>query len=461
MALREYLTIPLIVDLKPGDKAQALEELVRTLCKTLRVRKQKQIMDEILKREDSASTYIGQGVALPHARVPIEPDFAVAVGRCLAGIPYDAARGAQAQIIVLLLTKDTADRPRHLEMLSEIAALFKSSTIRDTVLAADVPLDLRKVLTGTRSTKAVRTQRTTRRHPEPVLATAARLASEIKAKHIVVFADTVAKDDFLNQLRPRSGKVMIVCSNKSRFDPADKRIHAVVNAPSFPSSRFDQMKIGILLALSRNLLNRNDKVVCVSGNPKKGVFDTLVILDIAAEYEFFFTNAQNILPPDVKPEVLERVLAFAAEIALEGREGKPIGTIFVVGDTNTVNGFVRQLIINPFRGYTESERNVLDPGLDETIKEFASIDGAFIVTGDGVVLSAGSYLRPQAVEVESLPSGFGARHAAAAGITACTNALAITVSESTGMVSLFKNGVILMTISKPVVQDRGVVQKML
>ena len=100
----------------------------------------------------------------------------------------------------------------------------------------------------------------------------------------------------------------------------------------------------------------------------------------------------------------------ANEIAVEGREGKPTGTIFVLGDTNSVNAYIRQLIINPFRGYSEAERSILDPGLDETIKEFASIDGAFVITGDGVVLSAGSYLRPPndaEEDVGKLPSGFG------------------------------------------------------
>jgi diadenylate cyclase len=183
---------------------------------------------------------------------------------------------------------------------------------------------------------------------------------------------------------------------------------------------------------------------------------------VGKEYDFFFTAAQNIVPPDVKPEVLERVLALAGEIAVEGREGKPVGAIFVLGDTNSVTGYVRQLIINPFRGYSEAERSILDPSLAETIKEFAAIDGAFIITGDGIVLSAGSYLRPQPIdERQALPGGFGARHVAAAGITACTNAIAIAVSESTGMVTLFKNGVAMMALARPVTPEKNQVQRFL
>jgi DNA integrity scanning protein DisA with diadenylate cyclase activity len=169
--------------------------------------------------------------------------------------------------------------------------------------------------------------------------------------------------------------------HKARFELArNRKIAALIQVPSIPASRTGQIKIGILLALSRNLIGRESKVICLSGNSANGVFDTIVVIDVAMEYEFFFTTAQSIVPPDVKPEVLERVIGLAQEIAVEGREGKPVGTIFVLGDTNSVNASVRQLIINPFRGYSEAERNILDPGLVETIKEFASIDGAFVIT---------------------------------------------------------------------------------
>ena len=75
-------------------------------------------------------------------------------------------------------------------------------------------------------------------------------------------------------------------------------------------------------------------------------------------------------------------------------------------------------MINPFHGYPESERNILDPRLEETIKEFSAIDGAFIVRGDGVILAAGRYLAPRGKLDPPLPHGLGTRHEAAASITA-------------------------------------------
>ena len=134
-------------------------------------------------------------------------------------------------------------------------------------------------------------------------------------------------------------------------------------------------------------------------------------------------------------------------MAAEGREGRPVGALFVLGDSEHVLAQSRSLVLNPFQGHPESGRNILDPGLEETIKEFSALDGAFIVRGDGVVLTAGTQLMPTALPV-CLVGGLGTRHAAAAGITASTLALAVCVSQSTGTVSVFKSGQLVTDIHK-------------
>ncbi|MBD3317589.1 MAG: hypothetical protein GF344_17510 [Chitinivibrionales bacterium] len=448
MAFRKYIKLDKVVDLPAEDKVQSLKELAQNLCRTLNIRKQKPIIDEMLRREEAASTFIGQGIAIPQTRAQIKDDYAIAVGRSLTGIAYDAARGARAHVVVLVIINENLGRTP-IELLSEIANSFKSKNVREALLAPEEVTDLSALLArgGERENT-----RKARRMQSPILASALSLSREMKAASVVIFADAMTDDKFLELLPPKE-RVVVVTSDKTRFEPDDKRFSALVQAPPFSTSRTGQVKIGILLALSRKLIKKSDKVICVSGNGGSGVFDTVVALDVAKEYELFLTTRQAILPPDVRHEVLERVLGLAGEIALEGREGRPTGTIFVIGDTNSVNAYVRQLIINPFRGYSETERSILDPALAETIKEFAAIDGAFVITGDGVVLSAGSYLRPPD-DGDGLPSGLGARHAAAAGITASTNALAVAISESTGMVSMFKDGKILLTLSKPSLRER-------
>jgi len=106
------------------------------------------------------------------------------------------------------------------------------------------------------------------------------------------------------------------------------------------------------------------------------------------------------------------------------------------------------MVINPFQGYPEEERNILlDPRLKETVKEFSSIDGAFIFREDGVILAAGRYLDASGESIE-IPLGLGSHHRAAAGITRLTDALAIVISEETGEVRIFHRGKIFVEIEK-------------
>ena len=136
------------------------------------------------------------------------------------------------------------------------------------------------------------------------------------------------------------------------------------------------------------------------------------------------------------------------ELSVEGREGRPVGTLFVLGATKSVEAMTKPLVLNPFFGYKEEERNVLSPFMDETVKEFSGLDGAFVVRGDGVLISAGSLIHAPDYD-HSLPSGFGARHAAGAAISVATECLAIVVSSSTGQVTIFRNGIGLPLMEKP------------
>jgi diadenylate cyclase len=106
------------------------------------------------------------------------------------------------------------------------------------------------------------------------------------------------------------------------------------------------------------------------------------------------------------------------------------------------------MVLNPFKGYTENYRAIFDPDVRETVKEFAQLDGAFIIRKDGVIESAGAFLKADLIP-EKLPQGWGARHYSAAAITNVTNALAITVSQSTGDVRIFKGGIPIIEIEKP------------
>ncbi len=149
---------------------------------------------------------------------------------------------------------------------------------------------------------------------------------------------------------------------------------------------------------------------------------------------------------DVEPGVFDAVLRIALEIAREGREGKPVGTAFLVGDVDGVLAYSTQFILNPFKGHTAEERLITDKELAENIKEFALLDGAFVIGGDGVVEAAGRYITVDTSAVQ-IPAGLGSRHASVAGITLVTGTIGIVVSQSGGLIKIFRHGEIVRTVS--------------
>jgi diadenylate cyclase len=212
--------------------------------------------------------------------------------------------------------------------------------------------------------------------------------------------------------------------------------------------RINQIKIAIIQALSKGIVKKGDKWVCLSGIPQSKVLDNLLILEFGKEFDLIASSDLPVLSEIVMPEVFDTLLNLALELSLEGKEGrKPVGTIFVLGKHEDVLKFSHPMVINPFQGYPEEERNILDPRLKETVKEFSTIDGAFIFREDGVILAAGRHLDATGEGVE-IPLGLGSRHRAAAGITSLTDALAIVVSEETGGVRIFHHGKIFTEIEK-------------
>ena len=142
-------------------------------------------------------------------------------------------------------------------------------------------------------------------------------------------------------------------------------------------------------------------------------------------------------------EICKAVMRLAVEIAREGREGKALGTAFILGDSEAVLERSRQLILNPLAGHSEKERLITSSDMRENIKELALVDGAFVIRESGIVEAAGRYISIDTSNVR-LPKGFGTRHVSVAAITQETHALGIVVSESGGVVRVFAEGRVIL-----------------
>jgi diadenylate cyclase len=136
---------------------------------------------------------------------------------------------------------------------------------------------------------------------------------------------------------------------------------------------------------------------------------------------------------------LEEVVNLAVELAREGREGRKIGTLFVIGDVDVVTEQSRPLILDPLFGHADEVLRIERPEFRETVKELAQLDGAFLLTDDGTFVSAGRFVDVDVNAAENFLPGLGTRHAAAASISRTTGAIAVVVSQSS-VVRVFSRG---------------------
>lgn len=219
----------------------------------------------------------------------------------------------------------------------------------------------------------------------------------------------------------------------------------VLNMPA-ETPVYERLTQALLEAVADELLPPGATVVAVYSGFEPEVIDSLSIIRLGEHLGQLTVRDLRQLKTRIPFETLKTVVDLAVDIGREGREGKPVGTLIVVGDHRKVLTFCRPMGFDPMRGYSRTERNLLDSKVREGIKEIAQLDGAFIVSSDGTVVAGAQQISaPRGTDL-SLPKGLGARHWAAAEVSKATTAIAITVSESTGTVRLFQNGEVLLRI---------------
>jgi DNA integrity scanning protein DisA with diadenylate cyclase activity/mannitol/fructose-specific phosphotransferase system IIA component (Ntr-type) len=441
MRLDKIIARGRIIDLRSSDMRGALEELLNVSIAKFPDLKRDSLLRGLLARESTMTTYLGFGVALPHVRVRMDRRYVLAIGRSRAGIRHDGTKDDERAHLVLMLIADEKARD-YLQVLAAIARLVKEPDLVRSLLEAPSTNDLyERLIAGFGGILSRPVQARQNRINRLMIREADRVARGADCQAIFVFGDT-----FIGGLDPGPWfpKTKTILVTRNLVEPGDDQrgFTEVIQVRSFSHQRMAQLRSAMLVALTRGIITFTDRICCVGGISGSNQFDTVGVVDVEREFQTLLTGHADLLPEDVKPEVLERVLAVATELAVEGREGRPVGCLFVVGDTQHVEKLVKPLVLNPFYGYKEEDRNILNPFMDETVKEFSSIDGAFVIRGDGVVVSAGSLVQAPNSEF-MLPGGLGSRHAAAAAVSVATQCISIVVSSSTGQVTLFRRGVML------------------
>jgi diadenylate cyclase len=201
-----------------------------------------------------------------------------------------------------------------------------------------------------------------------------------------------------------------------------------------------RIRFGLEGAIRQEFVSEGDEVVCLTSTFEENWIDS--IIRVRAD-QFTQTGVYDLFANSrADADVVRDVFDVAVELGKKGQKGKPVGALFVVGDAGKVMNKSRPLSYNPFE---KSHVHVGDPIVNVMLKEFSRLDGAFVVSDSGKIVSAYRYLEPAAEGVD-IPKGLGARHMAAGAITRDTNAIAIVLSESDGMVRAFKGGELILEL---------------
>ena len=395
-------------------------------------------LKELIARERNISTCLGNAICMPHARVNISQKYIFAVGRCSdKGLDFDNSKEYKGVRLVFLFLA-AEEESSYLHVLASLARVFANAGTIESIISQPDLKSFRERVIKAFSSGELRYKKQSKTN-KLFLREAQKIAKGAKCSKIVVMGDTFT--DGLDVDEYFKGTKVVVVSEKTGANFGSS-IYATINIRVFSRTRLAQVKSAIIVGLAKGIFLPDDKICCIGGTQNSNLIDTLVLLDLGTDFAEIFANQTNFLPEGVKPEVIERVIDIATELSVEGREGKPVGCIFVVGNAKKLSPYIKQLILNPFHGYSPEDRNVLNPFMDETVKEFSIIDGAFVINGDGVLESAGSLIHTPDFNLK-LPGGFGARHAAAYSISLAADCIALVISSSTSQLTMFRSGQML------------------
>jgi DNA integrity scanning protein DisA with diadenylate cyclase activity len=273
-----------------------------------------------------------------------------------------------------------------------------------------------------------------------------------KAAKVDAIICTTKSADFVDYLHRLSEqpRVIAATANADTYDDLIQMDFEVIRLPLRVADKYNQVRHVISMAMQSATISAGERVLCtLDRDYYRDAGSFAVLTDVGPNLEYQAVADLLKLTDGIRPTVLETAINVACKVGRAARRGKRIGTIFMLGDSVKVLEGSRQIIPNPFRGHDEAVRRITNPEIHEALVELAKLDGAFVVRGDGLIQTAGTFLASTSVEIE-LPPGLGARHVAAATVTKRTAATAVVVSATDGNVRVFSEGRLVLQIDPSV-----------
>jgi len=283
-----------------------------------------------------------------------------------------------------------------------------------------------------------------------LLKSAKQIYEDLPADALLVVAETGL--DWEALVHRLSGCRLIVAAHSRALTQKLREVPGIelLELDPTPQPIVERLSVALLRAVADERLQPGAHVVVLyngiaaeQGRPEP--VDSLSVLHLGEHLERMTAHDLRKLDTSVPLETLRLVVDLATEIGREGRETKPVGALFVVGDTRKVLGMTRPINFNPFRGYSAEERDLRDRRVREQIKDLAQLDGAILIGRDGIAVAGCLYVDVPAEGI-TLSKGLGSRHWTAAAVSRKTQAIAIVVSQSSGTVRIFQDGEVVLHI---------------
>ena len=288
-----------------------------------------------------------------------------------------------------------------------------------------------------------------------LITNALRLAEDTLCEKVFLFLNSEQTCKVLVDIESvKDERIVFILPKAQEIPKCIKNRKTVVHTWSGNQTRFSRIKYAFMQAVLQKVIQPDSKVACVLGPWGKDHLDTITVHDLGLSWsEAFPFDPRSLISKNFFTTVIA-VVDIALDIGALGREGKPVGTSFIIGNVEQIMRSSHQAIFNPFKGYPEQDRGITSSEVVESIKELAQLDGAFVISEKGVVEAAGRHLDAVSSVTRQL-KGLGSRHRAAASITMYSEAIAVVVSESTGRVTIFDEGKIVAAL-EPVISTRVV-----
>ncbi|MCG8480060.1 MAG: diadenylate cyclase [Spirochaetales bacterium] len=410
--------------LRTTDKDEALNTLAEAAASLCTGLSGDAIARLAREREAIATSIVSEDIAFPHAVEAGNGDSVVVVGVCRTPLVWDPP-DRSVRLIVLFAGGDR----RHLAAMSSIARILRTPGVTDAIAAAGSEHEALRIIAAHHTDPGDRAVADGLHVANDALLAAARdVSAAVPYSELAVVADTFSDRSRLREsVADFRGFLLSASLEEDRSIPAKWITDLRLPKLDEVAVEREVERLSIVGAFEDRQV-----LVVAYGARASDRLSTIRLITVA------HGRSQRLLA-GVHHVISRRVLQLAREIAAEGREGKPVGCLFVIGAEEELAEYTHQLIVNPFLGYPEEARNILDPSLEETIKEFSKIDGACVIGPDGTVASAGTYIAVTSEHLDLRP-GEGARHATARAVTGVTHTVTIAVSESTGRVSVYVGG---------------------